>query len=178
MYDKTQMLNTTGIGLESSLSKIQERELLFQAANHNTAVWTNLLWLSGGTLNPNKCFFYFIKPIYDFNLLKVIYETSRSSPGTIYIDHPATGIRTDIERREPKTAKRTLGAIIAPNGNGKAQILHTYTKTCEYIGKIKHSKLSNTAKWTAITTVLEPGVLYPMMACIYDTQDIQKSKNL
>jgi hypothetical protein len=71
-----------------------------------------------------------------------------------------------------------LGAILAPNGNGQTQITTTYTKSCEYIGRIKHSKLKNTAKCTAITTILEPGVLYPMMACLYDPQEIQKIEKI
>ncbi len=37
--------------------------------------------------------------------------------GKIFVDNPATGLRTEVERAEPMTAKQTLGAIIAPNGN-------------------------------------------------------------
>ncbi len=43
-----------------------------------------------------------------------------------------------------------------------------------YIGKLKHSKLSKEAKWTAVTTILEPGVLYPLMALNSTRTDIDK----
>jgi hypothetical protein len=34
-----------------------------------------------------------------------------------------------------------------------------------YLNRIKNSRLNKKAKWKAITTVLEPAVLYPLMAC-------------
>jgi hypothetical protein len=55
-----------------------------------------------------------------------------------------------------------LGVILAPDGNYSAQIQKSHDMAATYIGKLKHSKLSKQEKWTAVTTVLEPGVLYPL----------------
>jgi hypothetical protein len=40
---------------------------------------------------------------------------------------------------------------MAPNGDGHSQITTSLNKARTFLGKIKHSKLSSTAKWTAIT---------------------------
>jgi hypothetical protein len=61
-----------------------------------------------------------------------------------------------MERLAPFTARRTLGVIMAPDGSSKDQIKTSLSKALVFIGKIKHSNLSKQAKWTAITSLLEP----------------------
>jgi hypothetical protein len=43
-----------------------------------------------------------------------------------------------------------------------------------YIGKMKHSKLPKHAKWTAVTNILEPAVLYPLMALNSTKKDLEQ----
>jgi hypothetical protein len=64
--DKTEMINTMGINapLNDCHSQESESKWIFLAANENTHVWTTLLWLSGGNLNPSKCIKNFcVKPM-------------------------------------------------------------------------------------------------------------------
>ena len=44
----------------------------------------------------------------------------------------------------------------------------------EFIGKIKHSKLSKAAKWKAATTILDAQVQYPLMATLCTRKDLEK----
>ncbi len=56
--DKTEMTNIMGLHtLPTKNIKTQQREYIFEAANKNTDIWTKLLWISGGILNPEKCFY-------------------------------------------------------------------------------------------------------------------------
>ena len=47
-------------------------------------------------------------------------------------------------------------------------------KTRTFIGKIKHSKLTPQAKWTAITSILESEVHYPLMATLCEPKELDK----
>lgn len=79
-----------------------------------------------------------------------------------------------LARLEPSHARRTLGVILAPNGDGKPQIDKSLHKAQTFLGKIKHSKLTSTAKWTAITSIMEPKVSYPLMATLFEPSDLDQ----
>ncbi len=65
--DKTNMLNLQGIDTNThNHSDQQPHERLFDYANKNSNIWDELQWISGGDLNYNKCFSYYIDPHYDY----------------------------------------------------------------------------------------------------------------
>jgi hypothetical protein len=173
--DKTEMINVKGIsGCACQHSKGQQRAMLFEAANKNTNIWAEILWISGGNLNPEKCFYYYLHPKYNHATGRIQYETSPKAPGEILLHNPDTQITTPLRRVEPNDGRRTLGVILAPDGNCSHQIQKCRELAATYIGKIKHSKLSKQAKWTAVTTILEPAVLYPLMAVNSAKKDLEK----
>lgn len=147
---------------------------IFEAANKNTDIWTKLLWISGGNLNPEKCFYYYLEPHYNHSSGHIKYKRIKQSPGDIHIQDPETNQTTPVKRLEPSDGKRTLGVILAPDGNCSTQIKTSHDIAATYVGKLKHSKLSKQAKWTAVTTILEPGVLYPLMALNSTKRDLEK----
>ncbi len=59
----SEMLNDESISLEEASNVNQ---VLFQRANIYTDIWSKLLWVSGGSINIFKCFYYFIDPTHDF----------------------------------------------------------------------------------------------------------------
>jgi hypothetical protein len=62
-----------GYSHNANKDEAASRNHTFEQANNNTRAWTNLMWTSGGNLNPSKCFYYYIKPQYNFNnRLKII----------------------------------------------------------------------------------------------------------
>lgn len=147
-------------------------------ANKNTSTWTTLLWLSGGNLNTNKCFYYYIEPHYDHNKMKVAYKTKHQAPGTITMHNPATSSSTTLQCLETNEARRTLGVIMAPNRSSTDQTNILCERASTYINKIKRSKLTNKAKWTAITTVLEPGITYPLLATLTSKKEMERIDKL
>jgi hypothetical protein len=84
--DKTDMLNDIGAGLRRCQHlTMHDRTQLFTTATENANTRASLLWMSGGQLNTNKCFYYFLKPKYNFTSNTTKYLSSS-------LIHPITGI--------------------------------------------------------------------------------------
>jgi hypothetical protein len=165
------------MGLQQPLtnqSNSDRREKIFEQANKNANTWAQLLWISGGNLNHSKCFHYYLEPSYNHATNRINYSTSRKAPGTIMLSNPATNTQHTVERVEPTEGRRFLGVILAPDGNCRQQIRHCIAKSAEFIGKIKHRKLSKVAKWKAATTILDAQIQYPLMATLFTRKDLEK----
>jgi hypothetical protein len=136
--DKTEMVNARGINIPMPRNPNATFLLnsIFQAASENTKIWSSLLWLSGGNLNPSKCFYYYIHLKYNFRRLTMEYLTEKRAPGSIFMLNPATNTTAPLERLEPTVARRTLGVILAPDGSSKSQIASSLSKASSFLGKI------------------------------------------
>ncbi len=115
-----------------------------------------------------------MEPTYNHATQRIQYSTPQKTPGTITLNNPATKLTTTIERIEPTHGRRTLGVILAPDGNCHKQIRQCIAKFAEFLGKIKHSKLSRQAKWKAATTILDTQIQYPLMATLCSHKDLEK----
>ncbi len=51
--DKGEMLNSNDADIDTQNSKTMQCDQLFQAVNHNTDLYTKLLWISGVNLNES-----------------------------------------------------------------------------------------------------------------------------
>jgi hypothetical protein len=96
------------------------------------------------------------------NTTTVPQQSEKKAPGRIGITDPSTLSTTVIKWVEPSTAIRTLGVLLAPDGNNKTQIQTTKDKAQIFVTKIKRSRLPSKTKWTALSSVLEPCILYPL----------------
>jgi hypothetical protein len=173
--DKTDMVNLQGILTpESTPNTKDDHKLLFEAANQNSNIWAELQWISGGDLNQSKCFCYYIDPWYDYTSDRIRYASKLKVPGDIILTNPSNNTSATITREEPHSARRTLGVHLAPNGNSSSQIKLCLDKAETFIGKIRYSKLSQQAKWKAITTVMTPGVMYPLIATLCSKEELDK----
>jgi hypothetical protein len=142
--DKTEMANAQGlqIPIPRNPNPTFMWNSIFQAASENTKIWPTLLWLSGGSLNAAKCFYYYIHPKYNFRCLTTEYLKEKHAPGSILMINLDTTTTIPLERLEPSTARRTLGVMLAPDRSNKQQIKSSIVKATTFIGKIKYSKLS------------------------------------
>jgi hypothetical protein len=138
--DKMEMCNTDGTGIPAGTVLTKMRDKRLHTANNNTNTWTKLMSTSGGNLNPNKCFWYYIEPTYDYSTQQIKYLPSAKTPGEILIDNPATETTLPINRVQCTTGKCTLRVIMAPNGDSTEQITTPLNQTQIYLGKIKCSK--------------------------------------
>jgi hypothetical protein len=86
------MCNTDGTGIPAGTDLTKMRDKMFHTANNNTNTWAKLMSTSGGNLNPNKCFWYYIEPTYDYSTQQIKYLPSAKTPGEILIENPDTEI--------------------------------------------------------------------------------------
>jgi hypothetical protein len=107
--DKTDMLNDKGAGIPHQRNiTSHNREQMFNNATSNSNTWASLLWISGGKLNTDKCFYYYLQPKFNFTNNSVKYLPINKTPGEITIDNLLTNTPQTIQRFEPHVAKRTL----------------------------------------------------------------------
>jgi hypothetical protein len=66
-----------------------------------------------------------------------------------------------------------LGVILSPDGKGMNQLKATLSKAKEFFGKFLNSSLSSKAKWMAVTTVIEPALLYPLVTSTFPLKNFQ-----
>ncbi len=77
-----------------------------------------------------------------------------------------------MERLLPTQARRTLGVILAPNGSAISQIQTCKRNLETFIAKTSQCRLSTTLRCKAVKMILEPGILYPFMATLYETDEL------
>ncbi len=92
--------------------------------------------------------------------------------------NPANNTIAPIIWEAPHTTRRTLGVHLAPIGNSATQTKICIEKAETFLEKLKHSKLSQHAKWKAIMTVIYPGVQYLFMASLCSKKELDKIEQL
>jgi hypothetical protein len=69
--DMMQFINPSGICMDQDLSSQQDLATsLFTSAQKNITTWNDIIWFSGGKLNPPKCYYFSFIPKYDFKKKK------------------------------------------------------------------------------------------------------------
>jgi hypothetical protein len=87
--DTSQFLNCATTS-EADLDIAGMKDALFQRANHNAQLWSDLLWVSGGHLHFGKCFFYAFHPVINFKRNSIVYrDMFPNSPLKLH-DHSGT----------------------------------------------------------------------------------------
>jgi hypothetical protein len=171
--DKTQLLNPAGARIPTTIpNSVSETEELVTHAISNTTLWNDIMWMSGGNLNPSKCFYYSFCPAYNFKKRLVTY-TSMPLPRPITFTNHATKQQHTIELIPPSTAKGTLGVILAPNGSAKTQMTHLTSRTREFSGKLLNSSLSMKNKGLTVQSIIEPSLTYPLVNTYFSDPDIR-----
>jgi hypothetical protein len=115
----TQQLNSMGASIPLSTHPKEVKHLLLEAANTNTNIWSKLLWISCGTLNPEKCFYYYLDPTFKYKTSKVDFKPLEITYGTISLIDPGDGSICPLEKIHANTACRTLGVHLSPTGTQK-----------------------------------------------------------
>jgi len=143
---------------------------LMQLASQSAQTWANLMWMSGGNLNLGKCFFYAFTPSINYKSSTIRYDKILLDQG-ISITNPATGTDVTLQSLNPDDSQRTLGVILSPDGKGKLQLQTTLKKAKEFYSKFMNSSLSQKAKWVAISTVIEPAIIYSLVNSYFSKEE-------
>jgi len=115
---------------------------LFHRTNEDTALWRQLLWISGGLLNASKCFYYYIDPKFDHSSQNIRYGINTSGKHITFQSN-GSGQEHIMDHLSPTMARRTLCVMLAPNGSAASQI-----QTCKW--KLE-TFLAKTSHWAYLT---------------------------
>jgi hypothetical protein len=176
--NKMQLLNPVGCDLQFDPSTIiLDSDSLISKATYNSNLWNDIIWLSGGNLNLQKCFYYSFLPTFNFKKMAVTYKPLPSSRPIMITNH-MTSKQVSIEQVLPTLAQRTLGVILAPDGSAAVQIPHTTSRAREFYGKLLNSSLSRKAKRTAVQFIIEPSISYPLLATYFLEAEIKPLESI
>jgi hypothetical protein len=129
------------------------------------------MWISGGALNLNKCYYFAFAPVINCKKRKT-QCTDLPTPHPLVITNRADNSKHHIERVSPSVSRRTLGVLLSPDGDGRNQLRLCLSRAKEFLGKFKNSSMPNKAKWIAVTTVIEPAIIYPLLNTTFSPKDI------
>lgn len=166
--DTSQFLNPAGISQHMDLPMEEAYELLPQIASTNSQIWADLQWISGGQLNLDKCFHNTFQNNLNY---KTMYHITLSKP--ISIKHQEGKQKTDLAHISSTDGRQTLGAIISPDGDGKAQLCSCLNRAREVRGKLNNAGLSQIVQWLSMTMVIEPAITYPFVTCFFSPTQLQ-----
>ena len=97
--------------------------------------WCTALWITGGCLRPEKCWWYSIGFSWD-KKGKWQYKTSKETGGIISIpDHKQR--EQIIKQQEVSKGKEGLGVKLAPDGNKTDQFDKILNKAQDWARKVK-----------------------------------------
>lgn len=148
-------------------------EALHQAANTNTShlFTTHVdLWRQS---QSQQMLYYYIHPTFNYKTGKIQYVTPCGARQKISVQNHATKTSTVLPNISPNSTKRTLGVMLAPSGQASTQIITCNEKIALFQGKLTHCNLPPTVLWRAIKYILQPAILYPLMATLYDLSNLR-----
>ena len=120
----------------------QDDHAAISRMQHRAQTWEKLIFLSGGTLNPAKCYWYYVKWNWKDGLPELCPITD--APGDLVIISSGTGQPVTITRAEPTSALRTLGIWTSPSGTNTDQLSSTTTALRAIMARLRTTSLMPT----------------------------------
>jgi hypothetical protein len=160
--DTSQFLNPLGADIPDTLDSSALGIFLQQIASTNSKIWSDSMWISGGKLNSSKCYHYAFLPKLNFHKNKIVYSEI-PMPSPVLLHNPENKTVQPISQVNPSEARRTLGVVLNPIGDGRPQLCHSLKILRELNGKLRSSQMSSQAKLLAVEMVIYPAVMYPMV---------------
>jgi hypothetical protein len=116
----SQFLNPLGISNKHNCPAEEASSMMPDIARKNAQTWADIQHISGGQLNTGKCYYYAFQNKINYKNNKIICSDLKfNTPISINYNDTCT---TEIPQIKSSKGRRTLGAIISPNGSSKAQL--------------------------------------------------------
>jgi len=121
--------------------------------------WEGLLCTTGGTLVPDKCFWYLIAQQWTNG--KWQYQSKHTIPGDIKVVD-ATGKLHTIPRLEVTEVRHTLGVRLATDGNSQEEFQYLKATTMEWKQKMEKARLTHTDALFSFRSSILRKMAYPL----------------
>jgi len=126
--------------------------------------WEGLLCTTGGTLVPEKCFWYLIDQQWSDG--KWTYQSTKLTPGDLKVVD-ATGKLHTIPQLEVTEAWRTLGVRLASDGNSMAEFQYLKTTATEWKHKMDKARLTHTDALFSLRSSILQKMAYPLVVTTF-----------
>ena len=134
--------------------------------------WCSTLWITGGCLRPDKCWWYLLDFKWNSDSLWK-YATKKDSPGELVIpDHQLN--KEQIERCEPHVGRETLGTFLAPDGNNVDQLKKMTKDTKKWAAQMKRGFMSKFLADLSVRTRIMKSLEYPTAAITLTENECRK----
>ena len=149
---------------------------IFEQAQKNAQLWTDLLSASGGALELKKCSYHMMRWQFAPNGAPIL-TIPEDLPDLVARD-PVSGMEYPLQRLAPHDFHKTLGHYKEPSGTQKeqaTQLKQTSQEAVKFLGK---NPLSRSEAWTFYTACFIPKLSYPLPLCHFkesELQDIQRT---
>jgi hypothetical protein len=143
-----------------------------QKAQSLITKWCSSLWISGGCLRPEKCWWYMIKFIWNKNGTWRYAQVDETPAHILIPDENRTQQR--IKSCETSDGRKTLGAFLAPDGNNNAQLTYMNNATDKWTRRIQRSFISRFSANISVRTTIMKTLVYPTAAITISEKECNK----
>jgi hypothetical protein len=145
---------------------------LVQWVQNAITCWANLLQATGGSLKPQKCYWYLLS--YKFvNGTATLRSQSELNFHTVNIPQPNNST-VSIELLDASVPSQVLGVWTSPNGDGSKMISHMSDKGTQWAARVQSSTLHPREVWYSLTTQALPAVRYGLICVMAPRRHIDK----
>jgi hypothetical protein len=164
--------DSTGQVNEFALNSQPTPEFLRTIMKHDAQLWSDLLWLSGGLLELNKCSFHQIHFDFDSDGRPMMRAGTYGDP--LQVHDARTGTNVTIPAKSAFASHKTLGHHKAPAGHNRTQLRVLQEKSDHYGRLVSTSSCDRTDSWYFYTAIYLLSIGYVLPNCFFEEKDLHK----
>jgi len=131
-------------------------------------MWVALLRATGRVLVPEKCFWYFIRPVW--HQQKGTWDYEDPDPGHYLKVPDDTGKLEEIPQVRVSEARCTLGVHLAPNGNDNTEYQYLLEVSQQWQSSMATTKVMHSAVEFWIWQMILQKLVYPLVMTTFTKQ--------
>jgi hypothetical protein len=132
--------------------------------------WNGGLRTTGGALDPGKTYWYLMDFLWKEGIWK--YDGLDENNKLTMLD--SEGNRVNLKQLPVHKGMRTLGVILAPDGNNEDQVEALIERAEQWAELITTGHLERTEAWRALTSTILKSLEYPLTATTLTIQETRK----
>ena len=142
-------------------------EEVLRHAQGNVDHWNGAIRTTGGALDPNKTHWYLLDFLWRHGVWK--YAGLDDSNNLTMVD--SEGNRVNLQQLPVSKGMRTLGVILAPDGNNDDQVAALVEKAEQWAELITTGHLEREEAWRALNSTILKALEYPLTATTLTQQE-------
>eukprot|EP00957_Ditylum_brightwellii_P192317 14640182-Ditylum_brightwellii.AAC.1 len=146
-------------------------EKIIEQMQHNTQLWSDLMWISGRLLELDKCSYHLVYYVFLDGGTPVM--ASKQQGQTLQVRQTGNIRQADIEHKNPYTPHKTLGHFKAPGGNGATQLNVLKELAHAYAIQVTTSALTHTEAKIYFNSCYYKSIGYMLGQLFFTEKEVQ-----